>query len=128
MKKLLSILAIASVINIAAQLPGQAEPKKSYIGPHIGFGLPLIGATGRFGISDNVSIRPRIGLPDLGADVTYDFGDTKSKFTPYIGAGLDIFTLISINAGFDYDINDSQVINGTFGYPTGIGFTWGFKF
>ena len=138
MNKFLSILAIASVTALAIQLPSEASPKKSYIGPAYSFsGLTGIGATGRFSVAENISIRPHVGFSSfgtsIGANATYDFEVPGSKITPYVGAGFQTGGLLSgitYGGGADYEISESMVLNANLSLNglTTIGVGLGFQF
>jgi Opacity family porin protein len=141
MKKVLSALAMvaltATAITISA--PAQAQ-EKNYVGPAISsFG---IGAMGKVGVAENVSIRPFVeystfyggsGL-GFGAAATYDFKLQDSKFVPYVGAGFAAGS-ISVNgtnssinyggflvtAGVDYKVSDNMTLNASYGSTLGGG-------
>jgi hypothetical protein len=139
MKKILSLVSIAAVL--AAALPAAAQSrygsaKKNYIGPAVTFtsGATGIGATSRFGVADNISIRPfatfysnyGVSVTAVGASATYDFnlddGSGANPFTPYGGIG---FYGVSASAsgftgnssgvyfevGADYDATESITLN-----------------
>lgn len=137
MNKFLSILAIASVAALAVQLPSQASPRKSYVGPRIvlGSGLTSIEAAGRFPIADNFSVRPHIGFSSLGttfgADATYDFTIPDSKITPYAGVGFQtggVSSGITGGIGADFELNESMVLNAELSLINGVGIGIGVGF
>jgi hypothetical protein len=136
MNKFLSILAIASVAALAVQLPSQASPKKSYVGPRVILnGLSSVGVAGRFSVAENVSIRPHIGFSSLGttfgADATYDFSIPDSKITPYAGIGFETGGFgsgITGGIGADYDLSESIVLNTELSLINGVGIGVGLGF
>jgi hypothetical protein len=80
--------------------PGAAYYNQNYIAPSVSFGRDtLIGATSRFGISKNISIRPSLFLGNtarVAVPVTYDFGfndNEQFEKNPLVvfhaGGGLD---------------------------------------
>jgi hypothetical protein len=80
--------------------PGAAYYNQNYIAPAVSFGRDtLIGATSRFGIGRNISVRPSLFLGNtarVAIPVTYDFGfndNEQFEKNPLVvfhaGAGLD---------------------------------------
>jgi hypothetical protein len=80
--------------------PGAAYYNQNYIAPSVSFGKDtLIGATSRFGIGKNLSIRPSLFLGNtarVAVPLTYDFGfndNEQFEKNPLVvfhaGAGLD---------------------------------------
>jgi hypothetical protein len=80
--------------------PGAAYFNQNYIAPAVSFGRDtLIGATSRFGISKNISVRPSLFLGNtarIAVPVTYDFGFNENEqfeknplVVFHAGAGLD---------------------------------------
>jgi hypothetical protein len=148
MKKILSIVASAAVLSVAAQLPSQAESKESYIGPTIifGGGSSIFGVNGKFGIAENISVRPVVafgsGATAFGASATYDFnlpGQSTTKFEPFAGIGFVTATgaggsgIVYAQAGTDFGITDNIVLNADLKIPlsgggTLFGIGAGFKF
>ncbi len=80
--------------------PGAAYYNQNYISPSVSFGKDtLIGATSRFGIGKNISVRPSLFLGNtarIAVPITYDFGfndNEQFEKNPLVvfhaGAGLD---------------------------------------
>jgi opacity protein-like surface antigen len=140
-------LALASIVAVTATaLPAQAQfsqtqNQKNYIGPAVTFGggSTVFGATSRFGIADNISVRPFLafgsGATVFGGSATYDF-NINGGFTPYGGAGLYSSSSLFSNSGLyfeigaDYNASDTFVLNANHRFNSG-GITSigaGFKF
>ncbi len=134
MKKLLLIIA-ALTTTLAIVKPAQAQVGQNDIGPSVLFGNnggTAYGVNSRFGINNNLSVRPNIYFQDsrttLGAAATYDFklSDYNRELTPYIGAGVN-FDVSNNNgsnnatgyalAGADYNLSDSLVLKGSVAVP-----------
>ncbi len=126
MKKYLitAVRICASVTGLAMCAPAQAQLVQNSVGPSlsIGGGQTNIGIDSKFGISDNISLRPFIYFPsggtDFGTALTYDFKlpntDSKIQITPFIGGSVDLnssngnsITTIGLVGGADFDITDS---------------------
>jgi opacity protein-like surface antigen len=135
MKKFLAL--VASVLTIGTGLvsaPAIAQPardsaeKQNYIGPQVNFlnGTTGFGANSRFGIADNISVRPFIGFASsvtyFGASATYDFnldnpGQPSSGFTPYAGVGFigdNISSTVFLELGSDYNLSENIVLNANY--------------
>ncbi len=126
MKKHISTLIriCASVAALAMCAPAQAEMGQSSIGPSlvIGSGNTNIGIDSKFGVSDNISVRPFIYFPsggtDFGTALTYDFKlpntGNNVQVTPFVGGAVDVntggntsLTTVSLTGGADFDVTDS---------------------
>lgn len=150
MKSLLLVLAILTAAFVGVQ-PAQAQIGQNNVGPSVifGSGQTSIGVDARFGISDNLSLRPNIYFPDsattFGAAVTYDFQavDPDRKLTPYLGLGARFnsgsgnnnTTTAYLTAGADYNMDSSIVLKGNLSVPfssngatTTVGLGAGFRF
>jgi hypothetical protein len=133
-KKLLLVIA-ALTATLAIVKPAQAEIGQNDIGPSVIFGNnggTAYGVNSRFGIANNLSVRPNIYFQDrrtsVGAAATYDFNLTGSNrdLTPYVGAGVN-FDVSNNNgnnnatgyaiAGADYNLSDSVVLKGSVSIP-----------
>jgi hypothetical protein len=149
MKKCLSALAepllwkipllavIGAIGTISPAMAGESARKNS-VGPAITLvgGLTGFGANARFGIADNVSVRPYViffsgtgaSATAFGGDITYDYNFPKSDWTIYGGLRVGSTVIsngtqsagfggIVFNVGTDYQISDSLVLNanGNFG-------------
>jgi Outer membrane protein beta-barrel domain len=112
MKKILSIISIATIaaanlVALPAYSQTSSNTKSNYIGPQFTFGNATgYGVNGKFGVADNISIRPfasfynfsapgsNVNVTFLGAAATYDFnldqpGQQPSGFSPYAGLGYE---------------------------------------
>jgi hypothetical protein len=83
--------------------PGAAYYNQNYIAPSVSFGRDtLIGATSRFGIGRNISVRPSLFLGNtarIAVPLTYDFGFNENEqfeknplVVFHAGGGLDYST------------------------------------
>jgi hypothetical protein len=114
----------ASVAALGMCAPAQAEMGQSSIGPSlaIGGGTTSVGIDSKFGVSDNISVRPFIYFPnggtDFGTALTYDFKlpniGNNAKITPFVGGSVDVntggntsLTTVSFTGGADFDVTDS---------------------
>jgi hypothetical protein len=120
--------------NPAAPPPlAKSEVGKNTIGPSISLGGgAAIGVDSRFGISENLSLRPFIyfgnGGTDFGTALTYDINlrtaNSSNKFTPFIGGAVDIatgnstsVTTASLVAGTEYDLTDTIQLKASVNVP-----------
>ena len=117
------VMICSSVATLAMSAPARAGMGTSSIGPSllITNGQTSIGIDSKFGISDNLSIRPSVYFPRggtlFGAALTYDFDlsrSSKVQITPYIGGGVLIGsgggsseTVALFTGGADFGISDS---------------------
>ena len=140
MKKFLSaltLLAATAIISNAA--PAQASeltssPTKNYVGPSVALnsGLTGFGVVGKFGVAENISIRPfanfyganGVTLAVYGASATYDYNFPNSNITAYGGLGFAGGTIsgggqtysglangVTFTLGADYHVSDSITVN-----------------
>jgi hypothetical protein len=99
MKNTLTALTILAGVLAATQLPAMAGGVgNNTIGPSVrlGNGNSVLSIDGKFGVANNVSLRPYVAFPsngtDFGTSLTYDFSAHRTPFTPFIGAGVNIGT------------------------------------
>jgi hypothetical protein len=115
--------------------PPLAKPEmgRNTIGPSVSLGGgAAIGIDSRFGISENLSLRPFIyfgnGGTDFGTALTYDINlrttTSTSKITPFIGGAVDIdtgngtsVTTASLVAGAEYELTDVVQLKGAVNVP-----------
>jgi hypothetical protein len=126
MKSIVALIMIcSSAATLAMSAPVRAEMSSKTVGPSlmIGNGTTSIGVDSRFGVSDNLSVRPFVFFPSgatvFGSSLTYDFESSKaSKFqmTPYLGGGVSIgsannggasSTNVFFTGGADFSVTDS---------------------
>ncbi len=120
--------------NTGAPPPvAKSEVGKNTIGPSISLGGgAAIGVDSRFGISENLSLRPFIyfgnGGTDFGTALTYDINlrtaNSSNKFTPFIGGAVDIatgnstsVTTASLVAGTEYELTDTIQLKASVNVP-----------
>ena len=152
MKFFLSALTLFSTMTtLWMTAPAQArEINKNYIGPSLTLtsGLTGFGAVGKYGVAENISIRPfahffsanQLTLAVYGAGATYDYTFPKSDITIYGGLGLAGATVaaggqsysgidsgVRLMVGADYRVSDSLIVNlnSNLGYySVGAGFNF----
>jgi hypothetical protein len=93
------VMLCSSVVALGMSAPAKAETGTNTIGPSllIGNGQTAIGIDSRFGVSDNLSIRPFVYFPsggtNFGTSLTYDFAVSRSEkvqITPFLGGGVNV--------------------------------------
>lgn len=151
----LSVVLCSSIAALGASAPARADMGQNSIGPSvsIGGGNTAVGIDSKFGISDNLSLRPFIYFPnsytDFGTALTYDFNlnnaYSTAKITPFIGGSIDVanngvgnstITTPGVVAGADFDVTDSirlkaavvVPINTDQGQTTAVTLGAGFRF
>jgi hypothetical protein len=135
----LSILAATSSILTAALIllsvstASAAEDKQNYVAPSVGFfnTNTLYGVNAKFGIAENIALRPFIQsknsgtgtVTGYGASVTYNFKIPSSGLIPYLGLGAAEITAtgtasgnggVYFEGGIDYNASDNLVINANY--------------
>jgi opacity protein-like surface antigen len=130
------VMLCSSVAALGMGAPAKAEMGKNTIGPSLGIGngQTSIGIDSKFGVSDNLSIRPFIYFPSggtiFGSGLTYDFNLTntgnKVQITPFIGAAVAIGspnngrpseTTVGFTGGADFDVTDSVQLRAALDVP-----------
>jgi opacity protein-like surface antigen len=125
-KNIITALAVlcSSLATLGMSKPASAQFGQSSIGPSLEFGngQSAIGIDSKFGVSDNLSLRPFIYFPsgrtDFGTALTYDFQLRNSasdlRITPFVGGSLDFntgsgnsITTVGLVGGADLDLTDS---------------------
>jgi hypothetical protein len=115
----------------------KSEVGKNTIGPSISLGRgSAIGIDSRFGISENISLRPFIyfgnGGTDFGTALTYDINlrttNSSNKITPFIGGAVDIatgnntsVTTASLVAGAEYELTETIQLKAAVNVPLSSG-------
>ena len=148
------VMVCSSVATLAMSAPARAGMATNTIGPSlaIGSGTTSIGVDSKFGISDNISIRPFVYFPSggtiFGTSITYDFDVSRSsklQITPYLGGGLAVgvannsgggtATQTFFTGGADFGISDSVDLKAALDVPlssnnatTSVRIGAGFKF
>jgi hypothetical protein len=118
-----------SLATLGMSKPASAQFGQSSIGPSLEFGngQSAIGIDSKFGVSDNLSLRPFIYFPsgrtDFGTALTYDFQLKNSasdlRITPFVGGSLafntgsgNSITTVGLVGGADLDLTDSIRLKG----------------
>jgi outer membrane protein W len=128
-----SSILTAALILLSVSSARAAEEKQNYVAPSIGFvnGSTLYGVNAKFGLAENISLRPFIQYKNsgggtgtaYGASVTYNFQIPSSKLIPYLGIGAAEVTTtgtasgnggIYFEGGVDYNASDNFVINANY--------------
>jgi hypothetical protein len=147
------VMICSSVATLAMSAPAQAGMGTSSVGPSllISNGETAIGIDSKFGISENISIRPVAYFPRggtiFGSSLTYDFDVSRSsklQITPFIGAGLSFASANNgggsrtdtfFTGGADFGISDSVDLKAALIVPlssnnstTSVTLGGGFKF
>lgn len=136
MKK--KIVALAMLCSSVATLAMSAPARAGYglgantVGPalFIGGGQTVIGVDSKFGVSENLSLRPFVsfpsGGPSFGASLTYDFDVSrgyKFQITPFLGGGVIVNTGNGSNTtayftgGADFGVTDSIELRAALDVP-----------
>jgi hypothetical protein len=130
------VMLCSSVATLAMSAPARAGMGTNTVGPSlaIGNGTTSIGVDSKFGISDNISLRPFVFFPSggtvFGTSVTYDFDVSRSsklQITPYLGGGLAVgvannngggtATQTFLTGGADFGISDSVDLKAALDVP-----------
>ncbi len=147
------VMICSSVATLAMSAPARAGMGTSSVGPSllITNGTTSIGIDSKFGISDNISIRPLAYFPNggtiFGSSLTYDFDVSRSskfQITPFLGAGLAFSSANNgggsrtdtfFTGGADFGVSDSVDLKAALIVPlssnnstTSITLGGGFKF
>jgi opacity protein-like surface antigen len=133
MKKLVSLVALMAATLAAAQPAAIAGGiGNNTIGPSVSFGgsQSVFGIDGKFGIADNLSIRPFVAFPtggtSFGGSLTYDFDlrQSATPITPFLGVGVDVsngggnsITTGFVQAGADFNVSDNFSLLGAVAIP-----------
>jgi hypothetical protein len=157
-RNIVALVMLCSAAALGMGAPAQAEMGKNSIGPSVQFGnignsSTFVGIDSKFGVSDNLSVRPFIYFPSggtlFGSGLTYDFNLQNSnntvQITPYLGGAVEVAsasnggsstTSVGFVGGADFDVTESiQVRGGLFvplsnnnGRPTTFNIGAGFRF
>jgi hypothetical protein len=144
MKKRIIALTLlcSSVATFGISKPASAqlstEPLRWSIGPSVEFGNgTAFGVDSKFGISNNLSLRPFVYFPDrgtkFGTALTYDLplANTANtlQLTPFVGGSVDFntgngnnnTTSFGLVGGADLDLTDSLRLKGAINVPLNNG-------
>ena len=134
------VMLCSSAVALCMGAPARAEMGKNTIGPSlsIGGGQTVIGVDSKFGVSDNLSLRPFVYFPsggtEFGSALTYDFNLTntgnKIQITPFVGGAVTIGTgggsnntVVSFVGGADFDVTESVQLRAALDVPLSSGYT-----
>jgi hypothetical protein len=125
------LTAVSILLSVASA--SASEDKQNYIAPSVGFinRNTLYGVNAKFGIAENVALRPFIQFNNAGtgttttygASVTYNFKIPNSGLIPYLGfGGGEVATTgtdsgdggFYFEGGVDYNASDNFVINANY--------------
>jgi hypothetical protein len=117
------VMLCSSVVALGTGAPARAQVGQGVVGPvlAIGNGQTTFGIDSKFGISENLSLRPFIFFPSggttFGTGLTYDFNlasnNSKVQISPFLGADLFIATgngsttTFAFTGGADFDVTDT---------------------
>ncbi len=140
MKKHIIALALlcSSFASLGMSKPANAQLSQSSIGPSLEFGngQTVFGVDSKFGISDNLSLRPFVYFPNsgtkFGTALTYDLPLTNNantlQLTPFVGGSVDFntgngnsTTSFGLVGGVDLDLTDSLRLKGALNVPLNNG-------
>ncbi len=125
----------ASIAALAMSAPAQAQTvQNNTIGPsvQIGGGQTNFGIDSKFGVSDNLSVRPFVYFPsggtDFGSALTYDFhlpnNGNNLQITPFVGGAVDFntamgssITTANLVAGADLNLTDTVQLKAEVAVP-----------
>ena len=127
-----SILTAASIL-LSVGSASASEENQNYVAPSVGFfgQNTFYGINGKFGLGENVALRPFIQFNNsgtgsatlYGASVTYNLNIPRSGLIPYLGfGGGGVSTTgtssgnggVYFEGGVDYNANDNFVINANY--------------
>jgi hypothetical protein len=128
-----SSILTAALILLSVSSASAAEDKQNYVAPSIGFvnSNTLYGVNAKFGLAENISLRPFIQYKNsgtgtgtaYGTSVTYNFQIPSSRLIPYLGIGAAEVTTtgsssgnggVYFEGGVDYNASDNFVINANY--------------
>ncbi|WP_310425573.1 hypothetical protein [Chamaesiphon sp. VAR_48_metabat_135_sub] len=140
MKKYLIALALlcSSLATFSMSKPASAQPSQISIGPSVEFGNgTTFGVDSKFGISNNLSLRPFVYFPNsgtkFGTALTYDLPLSNTantlQLTPFVGGSVDFntgngnnnTTSFGLVGGVDLDLTDSLRLKGAVNVPLNNG-------
>jgi opacity protein-like surface antigen len=135
-------LLCSSIATFSMSKPANAQPSESSlaesrrwsIGPsaEFGNGQTVFGIDSKFGISNNLSLRPFVYFPsggtNFGTALTYDITLSNNaetlQLTPFVGGSVDFntgdgnsTTSFGLVGGVDLDLTDSLRLKGAVNVP-----------
>lgn len=132
-KNIITFVKLGTLIAVLeTSAPAQAEMSGNWIGPSLGStnsGLSF-GVDSKFGITNNISIRPFAYFPNngttFGSALTYDINlTTRNRFRidPFVGAyvsttgGNNSQSVFGFVAGSDFPLSDSFALKASLRVP-----------
>jgi hypothetical protein len=112
---------------------GEADDRNNdnYIGPTVTFGggQTIVGVSGKFKITEQISVRPSYSFANLagagvtvaGGSATYEIDMQNPQVQPFVGVGLNVYTVnvgstsnsttaAFVQAGVDLNLNQSLAV------------------
>jgi opacity protein-like surface antigen len=131
-------LLCSSLATFGMSKPATAQLSQSSIGPSVEFGNgTAFGVDSKFGISNNLSLRPFVYFPNsgtkFGTALTYDLPLSNTantlQLTPFVGGSVDFntgngnnnTTSFGLVGGVDLDLTDSLRLKGAVNVPLNNG-------
>ncbi len=128
------VMLCASISALGMSAPAKAEMGKNAIGPSLllGNGNTTIGVDSKFGVNENLSLRPFVYFPSgatlFGSSLTYDFNivSSSAKITPFLGGGITFAsannggnsnTTVFLTGGADFAVTDSVELKAALDVP-----------
>jgi hypothetical protein len=145
-KTLLALSVVASTLAAAPAMAGGIGNNAITPSVTFGDGQSTFGIDTKFGVADNISLRPFIAFPSgatsFGTSLTYDFDlrQSATPITPFLGAGVDFTSANNggastttgfFTAGADFNITKQFALLGSVAIPFnngGSSFTLGAGF
>jgi hypothetical protein len=133
------VLLCSSIATFGISKPVSAQSSQMSIGPSLEFGngQTVFGVDSKFGISDNLSLRPFVYFPNsgtkFGTALTYDLPLSNNantlQLTPFVGGSVDFntgngnnnTTSFGLVGGVDLDLTDSLRLKGAITVPLNNG-------
>ena len=127
-----SSILTAALILLSVSNASASEDKQNYIAPSVGFfSTTIYGVNTKFGLGENVALRPFIQYANsgrgsitlYGGSVTYNFKIPSSGLIPYLGVGAGAVATtgtstgsggVYFEGGVDYNASDNFVINANY--------------
>ena len=127
-----SSILTAALILLSVSNASASEEKQNYVAPSIGFfNTTIYGVNAKFGLGENVALRPFIqyassgsgSVTVYGTSVTYNFKIPSSGLIPYLGVGAGAVATtgtstgcggVYFEGGVDYNASDNFVINANY--------------
>ncbi len=134
----IAVLLVATLLcYFPSTVKAEGDNRENFIGPAvtIGNGQSILGVEGKFSITDNIAVRPSFSFANLagagvtvfGGSATYDLNTDNSQFIPFVGLGVNIYTVEGkanststtgfAQAGVDINLNPGLAVTGDLKVP-----------